>query len=336
MTYSHLIKAEMDAEKALRERVALSVRSAAEPAPLKTNRVDFDQDGYEELIADNGSFTLYFSPREGGSLFEWDIRQPPYNLLSTLARRPEPYHRLLKTEAGREKKDGIASIHEKLRGKQGIQPVGIIYDRHPRSSLLDHFLEPGTTMEQFVTGSYRDLDDFAGQLYELTITNQSSQLMVTLNRESVTFPASLEKTLVLEPNQQNVEARYSIKNADPAPLNCLFASEWNFNLLGGRRNPYAYYRLTSLPSEGAFLDTSGADEDIDTIVIGNRQIGIEIEAKTDRKLALWRFPVESISNSEGGVERVYQASCLVFIIPINLAPDATTSFSMTWQVGTPP
>jgi len=336
VTYSHLIRAEIEAEKALRERVAISVRSVAEPSPLRANRVDFDQDGYEELTADNGAFTLYLSPREGGSLFEWDVRQPPYNLLSTLARRPEPYHRLLKApQAGHEKKDGVTSIHEELRVKQGTQSADIVYDRYPRSSMLDHFLELGTTIEQLIAGSYKELGDFAGYPYESTVNDRGSQLTVTLRRRGTALPVTIEKTVVLQPNQPEVNVRYHIENTGMTPLNCLFASEWNIQLLGGGHNPHAYYRLPGLTPDNAFLDTSSIHEDINAVALGNRQLGIELEAKFDRRLTLWRFPVESISSSEGGVERVYQASCLVFLIPTSLAPGAATSFSITWRTGTP-
>ncbi|MCX8126480.1 MAG: DUF1926 domain-containing protein, partial [Dehalococcoidia bacterium] len=236
ITYSNLIRAEIEAERALRERVAISVRSIAEPLALRADHADFDQDGFEELIADNRAFVLYFSPREGGSLFEWDIREPPYNLLSTLARRPEPYHRLLKRQSIQEHKDGVTSIHEGLRVKQDITPEEITYDRYPRYSLLDHFLHPDTTPEQFMNGSYRTLDDFPSQTYKLEVAHHSTHLAVTLERRGQTVPAVLQKRITLRPDDAELRVSYRIMNIGQGPLNCLFATEWNFNLLGGGHN----------------------------------------------------------------------------------------------------
>jgi hypothetical protein len=50
------------------------------------------------------------------------------------------------------------------------------------------------------------------------------------------------------------------------------------------------------------------------------------------KVALWRFPVESISNSEGGIEKIYQESCLVMLLPLDLPPGGIAKFNLAWQV----
>ena len=38
----------------------------------------------------------------------------------------------------------------------------------------------------------------------------------------------------------------------------------------------------------------------------------------DRPADLWRFPVHTVSLSEGGFEKIYQGSCLVFLFPFAL------------------
>ncbi len=42
---------------------------------------------------------------------------------------------------------------------------------------------------------------------------------------------------------------------------------------------------------------------------------------------LWRLPVETISNSEDGFERIYQASCIVPRWRVRLEP------GQSWEVG---
>ncbi|NQT29728.1 MAG: DUF1926 domain-containing protein [Candidatus Saganbacteria bacterium] len=45
---------------------------------------DFDKDGEDEVILSNDLLNLYFSPRQGGALFELDYKPKAFNLLNTM------------------------------------------------------------------------------------------------------------------------------------------------------------------------------------------------------------------------------------------------------------
>ncbi len=64
----------------------------------------------------------------------------------------------------------------------------------------------------------------------------------------------------------------------------------------------------------------GEIEDVRELFLGNTNLKIEMRLSLDRPLTVWRFPVESISNSEGGVEEVYQCSCVVILLPLKIEP----------------
>ena len=66
------------------------------------------------------------------------------------------------------------------------------------------------------------------------------------------------------------------------------------------------------------------------LALGNRQLGIEIRVKLSQKVRLWRFPVEAICNSEAGLERVYQGSCLVLLLPFRLTPTESLRLGLSW------
>ncbi|MCX5770620.1 MAG: DUF1925 domain-containing protein [Candidatus Hydrogenedentes bacterium] len=55
-------------------------------------QVDFDADGRDEAILETAHQALYFQPVDGGTLFEWDFKDQPFNLINTLTRREEVYH----------------------------------------------------------------------------------------------------------------------------------------------------------------------------------------------------------------------------------------------------
>jgi alpha-amylase/alpha-mannosidase (GH57 family) len=121
ITYNRLIQAESKAENTIRKhRSWLSKIRRSGRVWAEWQKLDFDDDGNEELLTDTDSFSVYLSPREGGSIFEWDLRRHNYNVLSTLARRPEAYHKVL-TEPPSEKEAGngnaIPSIHDQIKVK---------------------------------------------------------------------------------------------------------------------------------------------------------------------------------------------------------------------------
>jgi alpha-amylase len=61
---------------------------------------------------------------------------------------------------------------------------------------------------------------------------------------------------------------------------------------------------------------------------------MKVVLKTDRNCNLWRFPVETISLSESGFERIYQGSCLLLYWPLDL--DSREPFRLNVELGIHP
>lgn len=121
-----------------------------------------------------------------------------------------------------------------------------------------------------------------------------------------------------------------MKNLSDSLVKAVFGCEWNVNLLGGGHNEQAYYMVPGLMLKDGYLDSWDELIDIEKVVLGNRHLGIELELRMAPKANLWLFPVESVSNSEGGIERTYQASCLVVLLPLDLLPGDAASVSLSW------
>ncbi len=341
-TYSHLIQAENKADKIIHQhRSWLGRVFHLNQGWLEWQKTDFDGDGVEELLIDGNAFSVYLTPGEGGSIFEWDIRRHSYNLFSTLARRPEAYHRAL-TELPSEKQrgrgGGISSIHDLIRVKDEEASRFLVYDKHLRSSLIDHFFSPDTKLQEFADNLYTDLGNFADQAYEPSLEKKGSIIKVRLSRSGIlciegkSLPFEVEKEIGLEAREERIEINYCLRNMSDSSAEAVFGSEWNINLLGGGHNEQAYYRVPGFTLDDCHLDSWGELIDIDKVVLGNRHLGIELELTAAPKIGLWRFPVESISNSEGGVERLYQGSCLLVLLPFSLAPGGMASLNLIWRV----
>jgi alpha-amylase len=363
--YANLVKAENFADAVL----SGGVRG------YQWQQVDFDCDGNEELLIEGDEFNTYLSPAEGGTIFEWDLRRHAYNLLSTLSRKPEAYHKELAAavtdggENNRHCEDAAAdaaisslpchceepagdaaihpapktqarviSIHDAIRVKDADIADWLIYDNLPRSSLIDRLLDKQVALEDYSRNSFTDAGDFAGRPYEFAVNSKDNTLSVLLKRRGTvrtghsTAVLALEKTVTLGQSPGSLHIAYRFINESDVPVDTVFAGEWNINLLGGGNNPGAYYRVEGRDIGDAHLDSRGEVKDVVELIMGNSGLGIELALRLDRPLTLWRFPVECVSNSECGVEKVYQCSCVVILLPLTIAPGQEASFSYSWQV----
>ena len=330
MTYRNLVKAESIADGILNERGSNHC----------IREFDFDADNNVEVLMEDSDFNLYFSPAEGGSLFEWDLRQQAYNLLSTMTRRPEWYHKKLLENAkniAKETVDGsVKSIHDVIRIKEDGAELVPVYDKLPRSSLLDHFFGRDVLLKDFANNNFMEMGGFTTAIYQYRVDENRLLLACEagVQAQSATVELRIEKTIIPFEGQQCLRVEYRFTNKGDVPLDSIFGCEWNFNLLGGGHNESAYFRVEGTEIGDTHLDSTGEIVQTKYLVMGNSYLGIELKLTLDRPLTLWRFPVESLSNSEGGIERVYQANCLLILLPLQLDPARELHFEYTWQVKT--
>ena len=67
---------------------------------------------------------------------------------------------------------------------------------------------------------------------------------------------------------------------------------------------------------------------------GNDYIGLDIATTVTPPADAWIAPIETVSNSEAGFERVYQGSALVQVWPLDLDPGATITIRVEHLVTT--
>ncbi|MEW6034284.1 MAG: alpha-amylase/4-alpha-glucanotransferase domain-containing protein, partial [Chloroflexota bacterium] len=232
---------------------------------------------------------------------------------------------------------GTRTIHAELRLKDPNVARLLSYDRYPRFSLIDHFLSPDIGLGQFAACDYEELGDFADRPYECAVEALGQKMSISLRRQAGlrlqgrALPFMVRKVLLLEAGQEVLEVQYRVKNASHLPASGVFGIEWNINLLGGGHNDQAYYEVPGKKLDDAHLDSTGGLPQVSTIIMGNRHLGIRLELSLQPAAEVWRFPVETVSNSEDGIEGLYQASCLLIRVPFNLEPQRETGVTLTWS-----
>jgi len=290
---------------------------------LQWQILDFDRDASPEILLESDALNLYFDPADGGSLFEWDWRAKSYNLLNTLSRRPEGYHRDL-VEAGEKgetvwvgaPEGELETIHTtRVRVKEPDLHLKLFYDWYRRASFIDHVLHPDTSLEDFYRARYGELGDFVNQPYAHQVEEESEgELTLSLWREGHFWqgdrllPLRVEKRFRLRAGEPRLDVIYIVTNTSEEEIRLRFGVETNWGIVGGN-GPGARYLV---PGGGDFpLDSKGEWKKLGELRLVARPLGMEVRMIFHPLATLWRFPIETISNSEAGFERGYQGSCLL-------------------------
>jgi 4-alpha-glucanotransferase len=333
--HHHLLQA-----NALMDRMEKS-NAALKMGWVEVESVDFDSDGHEEVLVETDRMSLYAAPRLGGSLFYWGLKGKALNLFDSMTRREEGYHRRLRqSHDGQEQaRAGIdpAGAEAPLLQKENDLDQFLNYDWYRRTSLLDHFLHPHTTLDEFARARYGEQGDFVNQPYDNAREVDDNVLRLTLDRCGHVWigtrfvPIRVSKTLTIRPKTDLVEVLYRISNNDSEPAELRFGTESVFALLAGMAHD-RYFYSPGYDVNPRHLASSGSLGPLSQFGLRDEWLGVDILMTLEKPAEIWRFPIETVSMSEGGFERVYQCSVVMPIWKLALEPGGSWACMMQFAV----
>jgi alpha-amylase len=313
-TLGHLIAAEDMADAALN---SLEVADTG----------DLDLDGRDEVRLANAGQALVVKADEGGGIGSWDLRAARHALAGVLRRRPEAYHETLRRhdrQASRRTKAGgaPASIHEMVQVKEAGLASRLVYDDYERRSGLIRILASDATPASWNAGGREEQGDFATAPFEIERLELDQ---LRLSRDGIVDVGGraqpLRVTVELELGGgrlvPSLEQRLMIENLGVEPLEARVGSEWAMTMLGGGGNPEAWWELES---ERSGHDAKRSSSGIEQLAQGNDWLGASVATVVEPAADAWIAPIETISNSEAGFERVYQGSALLLSWLVPLEP----------------
>jgi alpha-amylase len=283
---------------------------------------DYDFDGRTEVRLSSDGIDAWIAPARGGMLYELDLRDSRHNLLATLDRRPEAYHAQVLAGPGAARSVVDASQVAKFK-QEGLERM-VRYDASRRKSLVDHFYDVDVPTADVVEGRAMERGDFSAGGYEASVRRNPGRIQVLLSRTGNAWgiPFTLSKAVTLEAGARTLEIAYKLEGL-PAGFRQHLAVEFGFaGLPAGAPGRFFYDEShRDLGDLGRRLDLSG------TRVIGLVDDWLDIDARLSLGEAtngspagVWTFPIESVSQSEGGFELVHQS---VVVMPHWLVtPDA--------------
>ncbi len=312
--YNHLIAADNLLDQVL-ERPANWIEGTA---------ADYDFDARPEIQLRNSRLVCLLAPNQGGQLYELDVRSICHNLQATLMRRPEAYHR--KVLAGQHANQGdVASIHDRVVFKQEGLDQRVQYDAYPRKSLLDHFFADDVTLENIVQGNAKELGDFVQGAYEARVRRNPDRIQAQFSREGQAGPHRIRitKGVTLHAERSQLEIAYLLENL-PTDQTIHFGMELNFaGLPSGADDRYYFQGDNRLGQLGSQLSLDGAQE----LGLTDEWLGLALHLNFNQPTSIWTFPVETVSQSEGGFELVHQS---VVVMPHwHVRGDAQGRWSVT-------
>ena len=337
--YEHLINAENIADK--------EMHGTSEW--IKGERIDFDKDGYDEVLISNKKINAYFDVDHGGALFELDYKPKSFNLADTLSRKKEAYHHKLKENLTPEhEEEEPSSIHEMKKMKKGDLGDQLFYDWYGRYSFLDHFLGDGTTLEDFRRCQYGEAGNFVNQPYEISGIDSNGEnkgIRLRLKREgSVCLEGKgqeieIRKTFFIPRDFAVIQATYEILNKDRQKTDLWFGIEFNLTFLSGD-DPEKYYLFRGrdgLPwrgkGQGESLSSAGEMEDVKTLQMRDDRSGFAVTFDFEHPARIWRFPLETVSQSEEGFEKTYQGSVILAHWKLNLSSQKSGRIFVKMDIG---
>lgn len=266
---------------------------------------DFNLDARREVRIENDRLVGFVRPARGGHLYELDDRRSGVNLLATLERRREPYHTAIVPGAGKSGDDG-----DGVKIKQDGLDRLLVFDGSPRKALVDHFPAMEATLDDLIHCRDVERGDFVSGAYLSKYRRGDRRVSLIMERPGLAEgrPIRIVKTIHLDAGRPTIEVEYVLEDL-PEGVPLQFAVEFNLAGMAARADDRFYSgplgeRLGSLDAK---LDL----HDQDGIRLTDEWLDLSVALHWSRSAGLWCFPVETVSQSEGGVEGVYQGSAVI-------------------------
>lgn len=298
--FENLIKA----EDVLRSQT--NHRPASGPAMIE--RIELKSGSRVRVV--QKKIVSYINPGYGAALEELDHLPKAVNLMCNLQRRKEHYHEKIVQKSAKPKEGGILSIHDMLGSKDKDLEKHLQYDTNRRLSFLDHFFAGTVGLEDFKKSAYKECGDFLTAVYKETPRKPllfKREGSVRLSGKKT--PLTLEKSVSAQ-GESSLRVDYRIENDDANEATFTFGVEFNFSI-------------------GEEFAMKGLEEKaVREWIFNDSWRGIKIRLSSSEEMTLLAAPIETVSESESGLEKTYQELAVLLQRSITLKPGKSAAISI--------
>jgi len=298
--------------------------------------LDYDADGASELLVTAPEYQALLKPSDGGTLAALDFRPAAATLVNSILRRPEAYHTRLREAAGKAATGAVASIHEQTRVKEPGLERFLRYDRWPRHAFRVLLFDPSRTQADYEALELREDGGFAGGAY--AIKNSAPHEVELFRADALDLHGKNEsaapKILLIKqytfspaPNGFEVACEITLKLKQLLEKPLALGIESIVNLLA----PAEPDRFFDMPSGRHNLRFSGTvPGPILRMEDGWQRVRVALHAPMVEEF--WIAPIETVSESEEGFERVYQGSQILALWRPPFTTQKTWTTRLVWRI----
>ncbi|MGH9742420.1 MAG: alpha-amylase/4-alpha-glucanotransferase domain-containing protein [Candidatus Acidiferrum sp.] len=298
--------------------------------------LDYDADGAHEHLFSAPEYQALLKPTDGGTLAALDFRPAAATLVNSIQRRPEAYHVRLREAAKTAVPGTVASIHEQTLAKEPGLERFLRYDRWPRHAFRVLLFDAARTQAEYETLELQEDPGFAGGAFQVKSSSandaqliREDELKLAAQGQADAPRLSLAKRFTFgpAPNGCEVSCEIGLKLKQPLAKPIAVGIESIINLLA----PAEPDRFFETPKGRENLRFSGVlPGPILRMEDGWQRVRVALHAPGAKEF--WIAPIETVSESEEGFERVYQGSQILAIWHPPLAAQEPWFARLVWRI----
>jgi len=180
--------------------------------------------------------------------------------------------------------------------------------------MIDHFLKEGISAEDLMTCSYEECADFFSKPFAATTRKNTAKYELDMSASGSVEGLKMDLIKKIGGFDNGLTVLYELNNFEKdKEINSVLGIEFNFSVFD-----YA-------------LSKFGKKEKQKKLIISDAWNSFVIRFDLEKEANIVHYPVETVSDSETGVERTYQELCCVLMWPVSIKPGKmwSTSFKIT-------
>jgi len=290
-------------------------------------RLDLDCDGAEEILVEAPQFSALLKPSDGGTIAALDDRRSAVTLVNSMRRRPEAYHARLRAVATHSA-GHVASIHDQAHAKEEGLEHRLRTDRWPRHSFRLLLFAPGKNHEDCdairleenaaIAGGEFQVEEAEAGRVRLAAATPFGDGVLRVRKQFDFAPA---------PEGFRVQCGIELAFSGSAPVEFQAGLELVLNFLAPDE-PDRYFETP----EGRRRLCWGGTIPVNSLRIVDEWQGVATQVDASAAAHIWVVPIETVSESEDGFERVYQGSEIIPVWSVRLGPESVWTATVNFRI----
>lgn len=289
--------------------------------------LDFDSDGLEELYFTCDRYAALLSPHDGATISAIDCRRTNAAVVNSLMRREESYHAKLKGLSAKSTQ-GVQSIHEQTRVKEEGLERWLNYDRWARNGFRLLLFSGAKNYQDCAAVKLNEDAALAGGKYRVAEYSETGATLVS--EESTDWPATKKFTFVSTPVGFDIGCDVTLRRTAPGTASVVLGIEVIVNFLAPSA-PDRYFESSGQRYPLRWAASAPASE----LRVVDEWQGLAATIAAPGAREFWISPIETVSESEEGFERIYQGSQIIAVWPVELAQGAEWKGSIAFKISRP-